>query len=348
MPTMGAREMKSDAIERVEQCADKAMSSMRACKVLRTPQNFAIWYEYHEGNNLDLSRTIDKLLSTRGEFTEELLEEVYEKFFTTNTEQRALREMSRRVQNTLKEVLAALGEAGRDTQRFGMTLRNISGEIVAGRTSLADLISSLVAETDEMARRGELLNLKLTQAAQTIKMLKADLEDVRRDAMTDALTGLANRKLFDATLNEAAIMAFEDRCPLTLLMVDIDHFKKFNDICGHQTGDEILKLVAHTLKNNVKGQDLVCRYGGDEFVILLPGTSLDNANIVGENIRRAFEQRRIVKKGTSDPIGGITISVGAARYELGEPVAALIQRADEALYRAKREGRNRVVAVSSG
>ncbi len=336
--------MQSSAIEQVDQCADNAMASMRTYRVPRTPQNFAIWYEYHDGRNLELCRTVDALLASRREFNEALLEELYEKFFTVNTEQRAIRETSRRVQNTLKEVLAAVGEAGDDTQRFGVTLRNISGEIIAGRTSLADLISSLVTETGEMARRSELLNLKLSQAAQTIGRLKTDIEDVRRDAMTDGLTGLANRKLFDATLREAAFSAANDPHPLSLLMLDIDHFKKFNDKWGHQTGDDVLKLVAHTLKDNVKGQDLVARYGGEEFVILLPGTSLENAMAVGENIRRAFERRRIVKKGTGDAISRITISIGAAQYALDRPSDDLVERADAALYRAKREGRNRVVA----
>ena len=106
----------------------------------------------------------------------------------------------------------------------------------------------------------------------------------------------------------------------------------------------MLKLVAHTLTEAVKGQDLVARYGGEEFVIVLPGTSLDDAIVVGDNIRRAFERRRIVKKGSSDRIGGITVSVGAALYKYKEPMASLVQRADAALYRAKREGRNRVAA----
>jgi diguanylate cyclase len=195
-----------------------------------------------------------------------------------------------------------------------------------------------------MSQRSDLLNLKLTQSAQTIGKLKANLEDIRRDAMTDGLTGIANRKLLDASLREAGIKAVEDGQPLTLLMLDIDHFKKFNDTWGHQTGDEVLKLVAHTLKETVKGQDLVARYSGEEFVIVLPGTSLDDAIVVGDNIRRAFERRRIVRKGSSDQIGGITLSVGAASYEYGEPMANLVQRADAALYRAKRDGRNRVVA----
>jgi diguanylate cyclase len=131
---------------------------------------------------------------------------------------------------------------------------------------------------------------------------------------------------------------------LCLLLIDIDHFKKFNDTWGHQTGDEVLKLVAKTLVENIKGQDIVARFGGEEFVVLLPKTSLSASVTVANVIRTAFEKRRVVGKESKRMIGGITVSIGVARYELGEALAELIQRADAALYRAKNEGRNRVIA----
>ena len=336
--------MRADAVEEADQCADNAMSSMRGRRIPTTPQNFAIWYEYHEGSNPSLCRAIDLLLSNGHDFREVVLEELYEKFFTAASEQRALRETSRRIEDTLKEVISAVGEAGDDTRRFGVALRDISGEIAAGRTSLAELIAKLVIETREMSSHSDLLNLNLTQSSQTIGKLKTDLDHIRRDATTDVLTGIANRRLFDMSLREAVNKAMENGRPLTLLMLDIDHFKRFNDSWGHHTGDEVLKLVAQTLKETVKGQDVVARYGGDEFAIVLPETQLDDAIIVGNNIRRAFERRRITKKASNDLIGGITVAVGAARYECGEPIANLVERADAALYRAKRDGRNRVVA----
>lgn len=336
--------MRADALQHAGQCADSAMSSMHAHGIPTTPQNFTIWYEYHDGSNPNLRCAIDLLVSNGQELRQPVLEELYEKFFTAASEQRALRETSRRIEGTLKEVISAVGEAGDDTRRFGVALRDISGEIDAGRTSLAELIAKLVIETREMSRDSDLLNLKLTQASRTIGRLKIDLDRIRRDATTDGLTGIANRKLFDMSLREAGNKAMENGRPLTLLMLDIDHFKRFNDTWGHHTGDEVLKLVAQTLKETVKGQDVVARYGGDEFAIVLPETQLDDAIIVGNNIRRAFERRRITKRGSNDLIGTITVAVGAARYQRGEPIANLVQRADAALYRAKREGRNCVVA----
>src|SRR5258708_21553544 len=130
--------MQADSIEWVDRCTDSAISTMRAHKVPTTPQNFAIWYEYYDGGSPDLRRAIDILTSNGQGFGEALLEELYEKFFAANSEQRALRETSRRVEDTLKEVAAAVAEAGDNTPRFRDALRDISGDDVVGESYGAD------------------------------------------------------------------------------------------------------------------------------------------------------------------------------------------------------------------
>ena len=132
---------------------------------------------------------------------------------------------------------------------------------------------------------------------------------------------------------------------LSLLMVDIDFFKKFNDEHGHQIGDEVIKLVARVLQSSIKGQDVAARYGGEEFSIILPDTSIQNAVSVGEHIRKSMASRKIVRRNSGKTFGNITLSIGAAQYEPGEAMSALIERADAALYQAKEGGRNRVMAA---
>ncbi len=127
-------------------------------------------------------------------------------------------------------------------------------------------------------------------------------------------------------------------------MIDVDHFKQFNDRHGHRFGDQVLKLVAHVLTANVKGRDTVARYGGEEFAIILPDTDMSDAMRVAETLRGSVESRRIVKRGSKKSIGTLTVSVGVAAYRLGEDVGLLIERADDAVYAAKAQGRNCVVA----
>ena len=131
---------------------------------------------------------------------------------------------------------------------------------------------------------------------------------------------------------------------MTLLMVDIDHFKRFNDTHGHLVGDHVLKLVAKVLTEGVKGRDTVARYGGEEFSVILPHTALANALKVAEQLRASVGSRQIINRTRNANYGSVTLSVGAAEYRPGEDLLALMRRADDALYTAKRGGRNRVCA----
>jgi diguanylate cyclase len=127
-------------------------------------------------------------------------------------------------------------------------------------------------------------------------------------------------------------------------MCDIDHFKAFNDTWGHQTGDQVLRLVANCLSENVKGRDTAARYGGEEFVVILPQTQLAGAVNLANQIRAKVESKKLVKKSTGDILGIITISCGVTQYDPNESAEDFVRRADECLYAAKRAGRNRVIS----
>nr|WP_248306212.1 GGDEF domain-containing protein [Devosia oryzisoli] len=164
--------------------------------------------------------------------------------------------------------------------------------------------------------------------------------------MLDPLTKIANRKSLDEGLAEAIREAAETGAPLSLMLVDIDHFKTFNDTYGHQTGDQVLRLVAMTLKSNIKGKDLAARYGGEEFVAVLPSTDMEGAVIVAENVRKAIQAKELLKRSTNEKLGRITASFGVARFHPTDNAMSLIERADRCLYAAKHAGRNRVVSES--
>jgi diguanylate cyclase len=161
--------------------------------------------------------------------------------------------------------------------------------------------------------------------------------------LTDPLTGLANRGHFDAELADALVEAQRDDGALSLLIADIDHFKKFNDTYGHLLGDQVLRLVASVLTQNTKGQDLVARYGGEEFAVVLPGTNIHDATAVAKNLCKAIASREITKRATGERLGRVTLSIGVANRHPGETAQALIEAADTCIYAAKRAGRNRVV-----
>jgi diguanylate cyclase len=194
-----------------------------------------------------------------------------------------------------------------------------------------------------MELSNKILQDRLRESKHEIRSLQEDLVAVRTESLTDPLTSLANRKAFDGALAAAVTSAQSSQEPLTLLITDIDHFKRFNDSFGHLTGDQVLRLVALSVKQNVKGADLAARFGGEEFAVILPNTPLRSGLTVAEHIRRAVMSKELVKRSTGENLGRITISIGVASFHRGDSPAALIERADACLYAAKRGGRNRVI-----
>jgi diguanylate cyclase len=137
--------------------------------------------------------------------------------------------------------------------------------------------------------------------------------------------------------------AYTRQEPLSLMMTDVDQFKKFNDTYGHLTGDQVLRLVAMSVRQNIKGQDIAARYGGEEFAVVLPNTVLRSATTVADHIRRAVMTKELMKRSTGEHLGRVTISIGVAQLRRNDTVQSLIERADTCLYAAKRSGRNRVI-----
>ena len=166
-------------------------------------------------------------------------------------------------------------------------------------------------------------------------------------AITDALTGLHNRHYMESHLAALAQQAASRGKPLALMMLDIDFFKAINDNYGHDAGDDVLREFAVRIRKSIRGIDLACRYGGEEFVIVMPETDLHVAGMVAERMRRAIAGETFaVNKGAKRI--EVTISIGLSTLERkGESVADLLKRADTALYRAKHDGRNRVVATAA-
>lgn len=175
---------------------------------------------------------------------------------------------------------------------------------------------------------------ELAEAHATMALHNKKLEHV---SATDRLTGLANRLRLDEVMAKACKKAAKNKTPLSIAILDIDHFKSVNDTYGHQTGDVVLQQLSGILKDGVRGADTPGRWGGEEFLIIMPGLALDDAIYQADTLRQKIENHDFPE------VGQKTASFGVAQLDTDESIASLIKRADDALYRAKETGRNRVI-----
>ena len=211
-----------------------------------------------------------------------------------------------------------------DIQAMAVRLATLARTMVEGEDVLNTPLCALqlAHQASELAARTKALACELQRTQAALTQQKAALEQARREVTRDPLTGLANRRVFDNQM--------------------IDHFKRINDTYGHPAGDHVLRELARLLVRRVRDTDTVARFGGEEFVVLLPDATLSKGERIAEKVRTAVERHALRRNTDPERAIHITASVGVAEYQPGENATDLLDRADVALYRAKRNGRNRV------
>ena len=325
--------------------AEVALGQIRSLRQTAVPRNYEIWYVYATGYNPTLNKIINETLTRNGKLTELDLEQIYDTYLSQVRNSDRIDKVGARVVNEIDDIMTLIGEALGTSETYGKNLDHAAFKLgsVNDREQLKAVVDMLVRSTREMQDTNKALEQRLIVSKQEISNLQHSLEAIRAESMTDPLTALGNRKYFDRALAEAVRTARERGEPLSMMLFDIDYFKSFNDNYGHLTGDQVLRLVAMTLKQNIKGQDITARYGGEEFAVVLPNTALRQALTVADNIRRAVMSKELKKKSTGEILGRVTISAGVAVLSPRDDADSLIERADACLYAAKRNGRNRVI-----
>lgn len=338
-------EGQADEHERTMAFAEIALGQLKALRQPATPRNYEVWYAYATGYHPSLNQQINEMLKERGTLSEDYLEHIYETFLAPARLSDRIDKVGIKVAGEIEQVMAMIDAAAGSASSYTESLADMTEKLGQSkdREGLRAIVESLVHTTKEMEASNQQLEERLNASKAEINELQENLEAVRTESLTDPLTQLANRKFFDSSLEAAISDARAKNEPLSLMMTDIDYFKKFNDSFGHLTGDQVLRLVAMSVKQNVKGQDTAARYGGEEFAIILPNTVLRSAITVADHIRRAVMTKELMKRSTGEHLGRVTISIGVATLHKNDTAQMLIERTDACLYAAKRHGRNRVM-----
>ncbi len=339
-----------DYTENVQEAAEitrMVLPTLARLQLPVNPINYALLYDYYSGRNEELTAELDKIIDGSQPYSEGKAKELFLRY-VINPGAEKMEKIGDEVRRLLAEVAVMMNEAGNDVSTYGDVLGHTKEQLESndGMNEVQLVVSSLLKETTTMMETNKRFERQLQETTEEMSLLRMELSEMRQQASMDSLTGLANRKTFDATLESALVSAANEGKNLCLMMLDIDHFKKINDQHGHLIGDKVLKYVAATLKKMVKGKDLVARYGGEEFSIILEDTPTSGAVALAESIRMVIEQSKLKRTDTDESLGDVTISIGLENMRAGDDSNGLIARADTALYHSKNKGRNKVTLFS--
>lgn len=323
---------------------EQALGHMRTHGIAATPENIMVWYHYVQEDTPKLNLEIDRLIDRQLAFSAQISSQLYYRFFT---------EMDRKKLELLRGAIAQVIKA------FASHVQVLSGDIVnyesvlnecaerlsedQDEASLARLVDTLLQETQRARHVSSNAREKIEAITQEIADLRGSLQELERNALEDALTGIANRRAFDQMLNQQLSQIDNGGDGCCLLLIDIDHFKKFNDKYGHQSGDKVLRFVATVLKKMTKGQDFVARHGGEEFAVILPSTKYTGGMSLARTLASSISSSRLTIDAEQNIVDFLTVSVGVSWGRKTDTAETLFARADASLYRAKEKGRNRVV-----
>ena len=328
--------------QKAYQWAQKAIEAMEANKVWPTAINFELWLHYVTAKDSDVAVEIDQILKSGVAFTEQIGEQIASHHLPSA-------KLNGEILNAGKDLSAEMDTVSRAIETARETSEAFGHQLATATESLADedldavrsMVSTLSAATRKVREENQTLESQLANTTHELSRLREHLEQVRHNAMIDALTTLFNRRAFDEALEKACAQAVRTNEIVSLAMIDIDHFKVFNDTWGHQTGDQVIRYVASVINRVAEGARVAARYGGEEFAVIFPGEGMDVALTALESAREEISTRILKRRSTNDELGAVTISSGITQSQTGDDPAALIERADGALYASKRNGRNR-------
>ncbi len=327
--------------------ARQALLLMERHQVWPTPLNYELWMHCVGDPEGDLAVEIGRLISTGEAITENLSEDLAATYLPKAKLTQEIRDAGDQLNKELETVSEAIQSAQKSSEAYGATLAGASRELAeqSEGPAIRKVVDGLTTATKKVQKENKSLEKRLRESTAEVSRLKDHLEQVRRDATTDALTNLANRKSFDEELGRARAEAEKSGEPLTLAVVDIDHFKRFNDTWGHQTGDQVIRYVASVIGRMAPPPRFAARYGGEEFGVIFPNETAEQVRLTMEEVLDEVSSRTLKRRSTNEDLGAVTISAGVAEMGPNESAHGLMERADAALYASKRTGRNKVTAA---
>jgi diguanylate cyclase len=323
--------------------SERAHLLMQEHEVSFTPVNFALWYNYARNSSPELRQAIDDLIDSGSKFEWEICGNLFLRHIAPTIPDRSDSDLPislNAVMSHAKQFLTEAISANRDQVR---KIGEVAERVEQGVDPVL-LVQALAEQLSHAAMHAARLEKNLDAASRELDSIRHSLKVAEERARIDVLTGLANRQAVEEFLKTSMRTAFEADDALGLLLLDVDHFKKFNDDFGHGVGDQVLRHLSGILRQQLRQTDLPGRFGGEELIAVLPGATLKTCEMIAERIRLSIAECKITRRSTGEMLPRVTASIGVAQWRSGEAIEQLLDRCDKALYLAKRTGRNRVVS----
>lgn len=335
-----------ETVEEAAQIARVALPWISEQQLPASPINYAVAYEYLSRRNPELRAEAERALGRAHAATQELMDELFRKHLSGELDDAVVANVREELSRIFTHALAALAAGGDGLARYKQRLlyasEQMSSKLDLG--AVRGVISEMIAETRRMQAASEEMQAQLESTCGELRALREEFHESESEpeVTCDPLTGVFNRRGFEREL-AACLEHASSAGAFSLLMVDVDHFKQFNDKYGLVVGDEVIKYVARAIGKNTRGGDVLGRYGGEKFAVLLPETNLANAAHVARNIGDAIRTSGLTHKSTGRKLDAVTVSIGVAAYREADNAAQLVERSEAALAAAKVAGRDRAM-----
>ena len=323
-----------ESVEESGQYLRLSLKNITDHKLPYNPISYLVWYDYATGRNESLHTEINQKLDKDSSIEYDTIIDLFKRYIADD--QLLLSEKKAEgFQNILLEVVNHLNQSGNDIESHGDMLGQLVTQFsqAASDDAVSSLAQQIASEARSLTETSKGLSKQIDSTVSEIQMLREELEGIKQKAKRDMLTGLLNRRGLEEAMEKAlAEQTAGTGKHLSVAVFDIDDFKKVNDTYGHLVGDNVLKMVGKLILENTKGKDIAGRFGGEEFVLVLPGTDIEGAFSLSEQIRKSLSQMTWKIKDSGTSIGRITVSSGITQFQTGDDGDALIDRADNALH----------------
>ncbi len=322
----------------------KAVPHMVAKKIPANPVNYTLWYNYVANYIPALNKALDALTSGNARLTQEQSIELYKYYIISEhleDHQNTLDSITQLAEHIVNRLSASMQSSEHFDEELSQNIDALKQ--ASSIDEVTTLIDQVINASEQIRSANSDFKAGMEQANEEINSLRHELALAEKEAYVDQLTQLYNRNAFDRQLKQL-LQNDTVAADVCLILTDLDHFKSFNDDYGHVIGDRVLQRMGELIQDYCPDNAIGARYGGEEFAIILSNASEAEASEVAEKLRQKIQQLRVKIKSSDKVLDNITASFGVTRFRLGESIECFIDRADQALYSAKRNGRNRVEA----